>query len=128
MMGANVTVSGPPTMVPRVMEELGVKLVLDPKKAILEKDVVIVLRIQLERQGRRLIPSLREYARVFGISQGDLKKAKPDVILMHPGPINRGVELSPEVADSQFSVILEQVINGVAIRMAILYLLMGGAR
>jgi len=127
-MGANVTVSGPPTMVPRVMEELGVKLVLDPKKAILEKDVVIVLRIQLERQGRRLIPSLREYARVFGISQEDLKKAKPDVILMHPGPINRGVELSPEVADSQFSVILEQVINGVAIRMAILYLLMGGAR
>jgi len=127
-MGANVTVSGPPTMVPRAMEEMGVKVVYDPKRAIVDKDVIIVLRIQLERQGRRLIPSLREYGRVFGISPEDLEKAKPDVILMHPGPINRGVELSPEVADGPFSVILEQVTNGVAIRMAVLYLLMGGAR
>ncbi len=124
-MGAKVTVSGPPTMVPRHIEDLGVKIVHDPKKAIREKDVVIVLRIQLERQGRPLLPSLREYSRVFGLGLEDLALAKSDVILMHPGPINLGVELSPELATSPYSVILDQVTNGVAVRMAILYLLMG---
>ncbi len=127
-MGAKVTVSGPPTMVPRHIEDLGVKIVHDPKKAIREKDVVIVLRIQLERQGRPLLPSLREYSRVFGLGLEDLALAKSDVILMHPGPINLGVELSPELATSPYSVILDQVTNGVAVRMAILYLLMGGTK
>lgn len=127
-MGALVTVSGPPTMLPPYFKDLGVEIVHDPRKAIKDKDVVMVLRIQLERQGGQLIPSLREYARFFGISNEDLKQAKEDVILMHPGPINRGVELDPETADGPKSVILEQVTNGVAVRMAILYLLIGGAK
>lgn len=128
MMGAEVTVSGPPTMLPAYFRSMGVKIVHDPKEAIKDKDVVMALRIQLERQGGQLIPSLREYARFFGISNEDLRRAKDEVILMHPGPINRGVELDPETADGPRSVILEQVTNGVAVRMAILYLLIGGAK
>lgn len=127
-LGAHVTASGPPTMLPSYFKAMGVEIVHDPKEAIKGKDVVMVLRIQLERQGSQLIPSLREYSRFFGLSLEDLKRAKEDVILMHPGPINRGVELDPNVAEAPCSVILEQVTNGVAVRMAILYLLIGGAK
>lgn len=127
-MGANVTVSGPPTMIPMEVESLGVKVCYDPTEAIKDKDVVIGLRIQLERQKKVLFPSLREYASFFGIKKDMLKLAKPDVIIMHPGPMNRGVEIMSDVADSERSVILDQVINGVAVRMAILYLLIGGQK
>jgi len=127
-MGANVTVSGPPTMIPVEIESFGVKVCYDPAEAIKDKDVVIGLRIQLERQKKVLFPSLREYANFFGIKKEMLKLAKPDVIIMHPGPMNRGVEIMSDVADSEKSVILDQVINGVAVRMAILYLLIGGQK
>ena len=125
-MGAYVTVSGPPTMIPMEVESLGVKVCYNPTEAIKNKDVVIGLRIQLERQRKVLFPSLREYANFFGITKDMLKQAKPDVIIMHPGPMNRGVEIMSDVADGERSVILDQVINGVAVRMAILYLLVGG--
>jgi len=127
-MGALVTVAGPPTMIPPGIEELGVRVVHDPAKAIVGQDVVMMLRIQLERQSQVLFPSLREYASFFGLSREMLRGAKEDVIIMHPGPMNRGVEITSEVADGPCSVILEQVANGVAVRMAILYLLIGGAR
>ena len=89
-------------------------------------DVIMMLRIQLERQGGGFFPTLREYSRFFGLNPEVLRGAKPDVLIMHPGPMNRGVEISPEVADGPFSVILDQVTNGVAVRMALLYLLVGG--
>jgi aspartate carbamoyltransferase catalytic subunit len=127
-MGADVTISGPPTMIPQKADSLGVKVVFNPAEAIKEKDVIIVLRIQLERQSKVLFPSLREYSTYFGINKEVMKNQKEDAIIMHPGPINRGVELSSDVADGPFSVILDQVANGVAIRMALLYLLMGGAK
>lgn len=127
-MGAEVTISGPPTMIPYRAESMGVKVVFSPREAVREKDVIIVLRIQLERQGMSLFPSLREYAGYFGINNEVLAHAADEAIIMHPGPINRGVELSSEVADGPRSVILDQVTNGVAIRMAILYLLIGGLR
>ncbi len=127
-MGAEVTVSGPPTMIPLGIEALGVKVVYDPVKAVRDKDVVMMLRIQLERQTKVLFPGLREYASFFGMNKDILSLAKPDVILMHPGPMNRGVEITSEVADGPHSVILDQVTNGVAVRMAILYLLIGGSR
>ncbi len=125
-MGAQVTVSGPPTMIPPGIEELGVKVVYAPSEAIREKDVVMALRIQLERQSDVLFPGLREYAAFFGLNSDLMETAKSDAIVMHPGPVNRGVELSPELADGPRSVILEQVENGVAVRMALLYLLIGG--
>ncbi|MEA2038306.1 MAG: aspartate carbamoyltransferase catalytic subunit [Thermodesulfobacteriota bacterium] len=127
-MGARVTVSGPPTMMPAEIEALGVEVVHDPIKAVKEKDVVMLLRIQLERQGKVLFPGLREYASCFGLNRDIIREAKSDVIIMHPGPINRGVEITSEVADGPYSVILDQVTNGVAVRMAILYLLMGGSK
>ena len=127
-MGAEVTISGPPTMIPLQQEELGVKIVNNPADAVKGKDVVMVLRIQLERQTKVLFPSLREYSTFFGLSQGILKGAKKDVIVMHPGPMNRGVEIASDVADGSYSVILDQVANGVAIRMALLYLLIGGVK
>ena len=127
-MGAEVTVSGPPTMVPLRADALGVKVVYNPAEAIKDKDVIIVLRIQLERQSKMLFPSVREYSNCFGINKEIMSNAREDVIIMHPGPINRGVELSSDVADGPFSVILDQVANGVAVRMALLYLLMGGAK
>jgi len=127
-MGAEVTISGPPTMIPLRAEALGAKVVYDPAEAIKGKDVVMVLRIQLERQSKTLFPSIREYSTYFGINQEILKNAKKDVIIMHPGPINRGVELTSDVADGPYSVILDQVANGVAVRMALLYLLIGGSR
>jgi aspartate carbamoyltransferase catalytic subunit len=127
-MGAEVTICGPPTMIPEKAESLGVKVVYNPREAVKDKDVIMVLRIQLERQGKSLFPSLREYAVHFGINGEVLRNAKDDAIIMHPGPINRGVELSSEAADCARSVILDQVTNGVAVRMAILYLLIGGLR
>jgi aspartate carbamoyltransferase catalytic subunit len=127
-MGAEVTISGPPTMIPVDAESLGVKVVLDPAKALKNKDVVMLLRIQLERQDKALFPSLREYSIFFGLNQELLKGAKKDAIIMHPGPINRGVEITGDLADGPFSVILDQVSNGVAIRMALLYLLIGGSK
>jgi aspartate carbamoyltransferase catalytic subunit len=127
-MGADVTISGPPTMIPMNAESLGVKVTHNPAEAIKDKDVIMVLRIQLERQSKLLFPTLREYSTYFGINREILNNAKEDVIIMHPGPINRGVELASDVADGQFSVILDQVTNGVAVRMALLYLLMGGHR
>jgi aspartate carbamoyltransferase catalytic subunit len=125
-MGAHVTVSGPPTMIPPGIEELGVKVVYAPSEAIRDKDVVMALRIQLERQSDVLFPGLREYASFFGLNSDLMETAKSDAIIMHPGPVNRGVELSPELADGPRSVILDQVENGVAVRMALLYLLIGG--
>jgi aspartate carbamoyltransferase catalytic subunit len=125
-MGAEVTISGPPTMIPVEAELLGVKVVLDPAKSIKGKDVIMLLRIQLERQGGILFPSLREYSIFFGLNQELIRRAKKDVIIMHPGPINRGVEITGDLADGPFSVILDQVSNGVAVRMALLYLLIGG--
>jgi len=127
-MGAEVTISGPPTMIPVDVESLGVKVILDPVKAVKNKDVIMLLRIQLERQDKVLFPSLREYAIFFGLNTQLIKGAKKDVIIMHPGPINRGVEITGDLADGPFSVILDQVTNGVAIRMALLYLLIGGGK
>ena len=126
-MGAKVTVSGPPTMIPVGIDTLGVQVVNNPAEAVRGRDVVMLLRIQLERQSKVMFPGLREYATFFGVTNSMLKNAQKDVILMHPGPINRGVEVTSEVADGPCSVILKQVTNGVAVRMAILYLLIGGS-
>lgn len=127
-MGAEVTVSGPPTMMPVGIEELGVEVVNNPAEAVKGKDVVMMLRIQLERQSQVLFPGLREYATYFGLTEDLLKTAKKDALVMHPGPINRGVEIASSVADGPRSVILDQVANGVAVRMAVLYLLIGGTK
>jgi aspartate carbamoyltransferase catalytic subunit len=127
-MGARVTVSGPPTMIPKDMETLGVTVVPNPSEAVKDKDVVMMLRIQLERQSKVLFPGTREYSAFFGLTKEMLKRAKEDVIVMHPGPLNRGVEITAEVADGPHSVILDQVTNGVAVRMALLYLLIGGSK
>lgn len=125
-MGAEVAVSGPATMLPSYLEGMGATVCRDPRKAVAGADVVMALRIQQERFHDPLIPSLREYATYFGVNRQLLKAAKPDAMIMHPGPINRGVEIDPAVADGPNSVILDQVTNGVAVRMALLYLLMGG--
>ncbi|MCX5895322.1 MAG: aspartate carbamoyltransferase catalytic subunit [Proteobacteria bacterium] len=124
-MGADIRVSGPHTMVPPFIEELGVSFMPDMEEAIHDVDVIMMLRIQLERQQHGLFPSIREYSRFFGLNLEKLKKAKSDVLIMHPGPINRGVEIAPEVADGPYSIILDQVTSGVAVRMALLYLLIG---
>ncbi len=125
-MGARVYVSGPATFMPLGVEELGATVCYPVERAVKDADVIIGLRIQKERQFDSLIPSWREYANFFGINNKVLAQAKPDAIIMHPGPINRGVELDPELADGPRSVILDQVTNGVAVRMALLYLIMGG--
>jgi len=127
-MGARVLVAGPTTMIPPGLDKLGAEVFYHPEAVIAEADVIMMLRIQLERQSLMLLPSLREYARVFGLDETKLADAKPDVLIMHPGPINRGVEISPSVADGPYSVILDQVNNGVAVRMALLYLLIGGEK
>ncbi len=127
-MGARVLVAGPTTMIPQDLDKLGVEVFSHPEDVIPEADVIMMLRIQLERQGQMLLPSLREYSKVFGLDEKKLSNAKPEVLIMHPGPINRGVEISPSVADGPYSVILDQVNNGVAVRMALLYLLIGGAK
>ena len=124
-MGMTVTVAGPPTLIPPACQELGVKVSHRLDEAIAHADVVMMLRLQHERMQAGLIPSVREYSRVWGLGLDKLEHCRPDVLIMHPGPVNRGVELSPEVADGPYSVILDQVTNGVAVRMAVLYLLAG---
>jgi aspartate carbamoyltransferase catalytic subunit len=124
-LGASVTICGPTTMMPAEVERFGVTVAPRVEEAIEGADVVNILRIQLERQRAGLYPSLREYARVYGITHERLQGARPDAIVMHPGPMNRGVEIAQDVADGAHSVILEQVTNGVAVRMAVLYLLAG---
>jgi aspartate carbamoyltransferase catalytic subunit len=124
-LGAEVVVYGPPTMIPPLIEMMGVRVAQSIDDAIRSADVIMMLRIQLERQSQFLFPSLREYSTFFGLNGERLTHAKEDVLIMHPGPINRGVEISPEVADGPYALILEQVTNGVAVRMALLYLLIG---
>jgi aspartate carbamoyltransferase catalytic subunit len=125
-MGVTVTVAGPPTLIPAQCQELGVKVSHRLEEAIAHADVIMMLRLQHERMRGGFIPSVREYSRVWGLTLGRLEQCRPDVLIMHPGPVNRGVELAPEVADSRYSVILDQVTNGVAIRMGVLFLLAGG--
>ncbi len=127
-MGAEVLLAGPQTMRPAEVERMGVRWHTRLSEVIPQADVIMMLRIQLERQGGGFFPTLREYSRFFGLNLEVLQAAQPEVLIMHPGPINRGVEISPEVADGPFSVILDQVTNGVAVRMALLYLLVGGER
>lgn len=122
-MGAEVSVCGPATMIPVGLEKLGVKVFHDIDKAIQHNDVLNVLRIQLERKAREYFPSIREYHKYYGIDKQRLKKNNKDILILHPGPINRGVELSAEVADGEHQIILDQVTNGVAVRMAVLFLL-----
>ncbi len=124
--GAEVRVIGPPTMMPQEIERLGVKVFYNLDEGLRGVDVIMMLRLQLERQGIALFPSIREYSKLYCLTPERVKLAGPDVLVMHPGPINRGVEIAPEVADSVSSVILDQVTNGVAVRMAVLYLLSGG--
>ena len=126
-MGADVWVCGPPTLIPAEMRRFGVRVTSHVDEAVADADVVMLLRIQLERMEGAYFPSQREYFQVFGMTPERLRGAQPDVILMHPGPMNRGVEIDSEVADGPYSVILDQVANGVAVRMAVLYLLAGGA-
>jgi len=125
-LGADVSVCGPTTMLPLEIEKMGVKAYSDLDQALEGADVVNVLRIQLERQRSSLLPSLREYSNKFGITRERLHRLNQNFTIMHPGPINRGVEITPEVADGPHSLILDQVTNGVAVRMAVLYLLSGG--
>jgi len=125
-MGAEVRLAGPGTMIPPGIERLGARVYNDMREAIEGADVVMMLRIQLERQGKTLLPTLREYAKFYGLNPQNLTLAAPDALVMHPGPVNRGVELSSYVADCGQSVILDQVENGVAVRMAALYLVLGG--
>ncbi|MGW8194366.1 MAG: aspartate carbamoyltransferase catalytic subunit [Desulforhopalus sp.] len=127
-MGAQIAVAGPQTFMPAEIARLGVEVCGSVREAVRGADVVMTLRIQLERQNDSLIPSLREYSRYFGVNRQLMELAKGDAIVMHPGPINRGVELNPDVADGKRSVILDQVTNGVAVRMALLYLVLGGAK
>ncbi|HBE73009.1 MAG TPA: aspartate carbamoyltransferase, partial [candidate division Zixibacteria bacterium] len=125
-LGAEVAVCGPSTLIPVGIEELGARVFHKIEEALEWADVVNILRLQLERQKKGLLPTLREYSRMFCVTEERLKAAKPDVTIMHPGPMNRGVEIDPRVADGARSVILDQVTNGVAVRMAALYLLSGG--
>jgi aspartate carbamoyltransferase catalytic subunit len=125
-LGADVWLSGPPTLMPPGIERLGVHVTTSVDEAVAGADVIMMLRIQQERMQGAFFPSLREYFNVFGMTAERVKRANPGVIIMHPGPINRGVEIASEVADGPYSVILEQVANGVAVRMAVLYLLAGG--
>jgi aspartate carbamoyltransferase catalytic subunit len=124
-LGAKVIVCGPPTLVPREITELGVEVSHSLDAVLPRCDVINMLRIQHERQRSGLFPSIAEYGRLFGMDSERLKRAKPDLLLLAPGPINRGVEITPEVADGPRSAILKQVTNGLAVRMAVLYLLCG---
>ena len=127
-LGAKVTVVGPPTMMPSGIENIGCSVSNRIEDAISNADVIMMLRIQLERHEVPLFPTIREYSRLFGLDSKKLETAKKDVVILHPGPINRGVEISPEIADGPYSLILDQVKNGVAVRMALFYLLLGGSR
>ena len=125
-MGARVCVSGPATMIPRGIEKMGVAVHFRIEEAIRDADIIMMLRIQTEREKQNIFPSLREYAQYFSLNRKNIGFARKDVLIMHPGPINRGVEISPDIADGPHSIILDQVTNGVAVRMALLYLLTGG--
>ncbi|MFW5998253.1 MAG: aspartate carbamoyltransferase catalytic subunit [Halanaerobiaceae bacterium] len=125
-LGAEVRIVGPSTLIPKDIDKLGVKVYTNLEKALDQVDVINVLRIQMERQKEGLFPSIKEYRNFYGINNNILKKQKKDILVMHPGPMNRGIEIESEVADGEKSVITEQVTNGVAIRMALLYLLAGG--
>jgi len=125
-LGAEVYAVGPPTIVPRSLERLGVRVSHNLDDLLPEMDVFNMLRLQLERQDAGLFPTIREYARLFGLNGERMRRAKRDALVLHPGPINRGVEITPEVADGNHSVILNQVTNGLAVRMAVLYLISGG--
>jgi aspartate carbamoyltransferase catalytic subunit len=127
-MGAQVILAGPPTMIPKGIEALGVTVAESVDSAVEGADVIMMLRIQKERQKKFLMSTEREYARCFGLNTQRVARAKPDVVIMHPGPVNRGVEIAPDVADGPCSLILDQVTNGVAVRMALLYLVSGGGR
>jgi len=126
-LGAEVTICGPMTLVPGFMTEIyGCRVEYDLKTALKDADVVMGLRMQLERQTEGLFPSLEEYSKHYSLSKHTIKWAKPDALIMHPGPMNRGIEIVPEIADSRQSIIVEQVTNGVAVRMALLFLILGG--
>lgn len=124
-LGANVTLVGPPTLVPDTLEEMGCRIVHTLREGIRNADVIYLLRIQLERMQRNLFPSLAEYRLLYGLTRERLAYAKPDAVVMHPGPVNRGVEISREVLDLPQTLVLDQVTNGVAVRMAVFYLLQG---
>lgn len=126
-LGADVRAVGPPTMIPAYLDRLGVRISYNLDEALRGVDVIMMLRLQLERQGRALFPTIREYSRLYGLTTERLRLADPGALVMHPGPINRGVEIAPEVADCFSSVILDQVANGVVVRMAVLYLLSGAS-
>src|SRR5438270_4232237 len=125
-LGAKVTLCGPSTLVPRTFEQMGCRVTYDVEDAIREADIINLLRIQHERQRKSMLPSLGEYASLFGLNKARLAKTRPDALIMHPGPINRGVEIDSDIADCGRSVILEQVTNGLAVRMAVLFLVNGG--
>ena len=125
-LGANVTLCGPSTLVPRIFEETGCRVTYDIEDALAGADVINLLRIQHERQRKSMFPGIGEYARLFGLNRSRLALTKPDAMIMHPGPINRGVEIESEIADGERAVILEQVTNGIAVRMAALFLVNGG--
>ena len=125
-LGANVTLCGPSTLVPRVFEQMGCRVTYDVDEAIADADIINLLRIQHERQRQTMFPSIHEYTSLFGLNKERLRGTKSEVLIMHPGPINRGVEIDSEIADSGRSVILEQVTNGLAVRMAVLFLVNGG--
>ena len=127
-LGAEVRICGPPTLIPPDIERMGAKVFYSPEKALQGVDVVMMLRIQKERQTRGLVPSVNEYKEFFSLTEGRLDLARKDALVMHPGPVNRGVELPARIADGGRSIILDQVTNGVAVRMAILYLLLGKRR
>lgn len=121
-LGAHVTLAGPSTLVPRVFEQMGCRVCYDVEAAIADADVINLLRIQHERQRQAMFPGIGEYATIFGLNKERFARTKPDVMIMHPGPINRGVEIDSDIADGEHSVILEQVTHGLAVRMAVLYL------
>src|SRR4051812_36002797 len=125
-LGARVTLCGPSTLVPKIFEQMGCRVTYDVDEAIREADIINLLRIQHERQRKSMFPSLGEYASLFGLTKERLARAKPDALIMHPGPINRGVEIDSEIADCERSLVLEQVTNGLAVRMAVLFLVNGG--
>lgn len=125
-LGANVTLCGPSTLVPKTFEQMGCRVTHDVDEAIRDADIINLLRIQHERQRKTMFPSIGEYTQLFGLNKARLARTKPDALIMHPGPINRGVEIDSEIADCGRSVILEQVTNGLAVRMAVLFLVNGG--
>ena len=125
-LGAQVTLCGPSTLVPKTFEGMGCRVTYDVDEAIRDADIVNLLRIQHERQRKTMFPSINEYTQLFGLNKERLAKAKPDALIMHPGPINRGVEIDSDIADCGRSLILEQVTNGLAVRMAVLFLINGG--